>query len=117
MSMSSTQENLYAQRINAVIDHVREHLNDDLSLDTLARVAGFSPSHFYRLCKSISDTAWQCPMSHAVKTRLLCRKPLLLLVPKRNDTDECILPIHQQVEDLLRLIALMILFQLLRIDR
>lgn len=50
----NTQENLYIQRINAVIGHVREHLNDDLSLESLARVANFSPFHFHRLFKSIS---------------------------------------------------------------
>jgi AraC family transcriptional regulator len=55
MPTSSVQENLYLQRINAVIGHVREHLHDDLSLDILARVAGFSPFHFHRLFKSITE--------------------------------------------------------------
>ncbi len=55
MSTHPAQENLYLQRINAVIDHVRENLNDDLPLDTLARVAGFSPFHFHRLFKSITE--------------------------------------------------------------
>ena len=55
MSTSSIQENLYLLRINAVISHVREHLHDDLSLDTLARVAGFSPFHFHRVFKSITE--------------------------------------------------------------
>lgn len=55
MSANLTQENLYIQRINMVIDHVREHLHDDLSLDILARVAGFSPFHFHRIFKSITE--------------------------------------------------------------
>lgn len=55
MPTRSSQENLYLQRINAVIDHVRKNLNDDLSLDVLSRVAGFSPFHFHRLFKSITD--------------------------------------------------------------
>ena len=46
MPTRSAQENIYIRRINAVIDHVRDNLNDDLSLDTLARVACFSPFHF-----------------------------------------------------------------------
>src|SRR5687768_9925011 len=54
MSTRPAQENVYIQRINAVIGYVRENLNDDLSLDTLARVAGFSPFHFHRLFKSIT---------------------------------------------------------------
>ena len=48
------QKNLYVHRINAVIGHVREHLNEDLSLDGLAKVANFSPFHFHRLFKSIT---------------------------------------------------------------
>jgi AraC family transcriptional regulator len=55
MATRPAQENLYLQRINAVIDHVREHLHDDLSLDVLAQVAGFSPFHFHRLFKSITE--------------------------------------------------------------
>lgn len=55
MSTNLAQENLYIQRINLVIDHVRDHLNDDLSLDALARVAGFSPFHFHRVFKSITE--------------------------------------------------------------
>jgi AraC family transcriptional regulator len=54
MSTRPAQENLYIQRINTVIDYVRELLNDDLPLDTLARVAGFSPFHFHRLFKSVT---------------------------------------------------------------
>lgn len=55
MLMRPAQENLYIQRINAVIGYVRENLNEDLSLDALARVAGFSPFHFHRLFKSITE--------------------------------------------------------------
>ena len=54
MSTRPAQENLYTQRINTVIGHIRENLNEDLSLDALARVAGFSPFHFHRLFKSIT---------------------------------------------------------------
>lgn len=55
MATNLAQENLYVQRINAVIGYVREHLHDELSLDTLARVAGFSPFHFHRVFKSITE--------------------------------------------------------------
>lgn len=47
---------------------------------------------------------------------LLRREPLFFLLSKRNDTDECILPIHQQVEDFLGLFRLMVLSQFLGID-
>jgi AraC family transcriptional regulator len=55
------QENFYIQRINAVVSHIRENLDDDLSLDTLARVAGFSPFHFHRIFKAITtETVNEC---------------------------------------------------------
>lgn len=55
MPTRSTQENLYLQRLNAVTAYVRENLNEDLSLNTLAQVAGFSPFHFHRLFKAITE--------------------------------------------------------------
>jgi AraC family transcriptional regulator len=47
------QENIYLQRINLVLNHIRERIADDLSLDALAQVACFSPFHFHRIFKSI----------------------------------------------------------------
>lgn len=47
----SIQENHYTQRINLVINYIRQHVADDLSLHTLADVAGFSPFHFHRIFK------------------------------------------------------------------
>ncbi|MCB9134814.1 MAG: AraC family transcriptional regulator [Anaerolineales bacterium] len=55
MPTRPTQENLYLQRIHTVIAYVRENLQADLSLDTLAQVAGFSPFHFHRVFKSITE--------------------------------------------------------------
>jgi AraC family transcriptional regulator len=39
----------YADRVHRVMDHVRAHLDADLSLEALARVACFSPYHFHRI--------------------------------------------------------------------
>ena len=39
----------YVRRINRVLDYVREDLVGDLRLETLARVANFSPFHFHRI--------------------------------------------------------------------
>ncbi len=44
----------YVGRVNRVIDYVRANLTGDLRLETLARVASFSPFHFHRVFKSIS---------------------------------------------------------------
>lgn len=40
---------IYHERIGSVLDHILRHLDDDLSLDRLARIAHFSPFHFHRI--------------------------------------------------------------------
>ncbi|NDJ51807.1 MAG: AraC family transcriptional regulator [Chloroflexi bacterium] len=47
------ESNLYLQRINLVINTIRENLTDDLNLDYLAALAAFSPFHFHRIFRSI----------------------------------------------------------------
>jgi AraC family transcriptional regulator len=44
----------YARRVNRVVDHVREHLADELSLAALARLAAFSPFHFHRIFRAVT---------------------------------------------------------------
>ena len=44
----------YDKRVNRVIDHIREHLDEELPLLRLARVAAFSPFHFHRVFKAIT---------------------------------------------------------------
>src|SRR5207237_5293579 len=33
--------------------HIHDHLDEDLSLEKLARLAHFSPFHFHRICKAL----------------------------------------------------------------
>ncbi len=54
MSTAPPQENIYVQRLNLVINYIREHVTDDLPLEKLAHVAGFSPFHFHRIFKSLT---------------------------------------------------------------
>ena len=44
----------YDKRVNRVIDHIREHLAEELALAGLARVAAFSPFHFHRLFRAVT---------------------------------------------------------------
>jgi AraC family transcriptional regulator len=44
----------YEKRVNRVIDHVRDHLAEELTLASLARVAAFSPFHFHRIFRAIT---------------------------------------------------------------
>ncbi len=39
----------YTARINRVIDYIERHIDEELRLETLARVANFSPYHFHRI--------------------------------------------------------------------
>ena len=66
--------NHYIERINLVLNHIRTHLADDLSLDSLAQIAGFSPFHFHRIFKDqTGETLNQCT------TRLRLERSVALL--------------------------------------
>jgi AraC family transcriptional regulator len=43
----------YVGRINRVLDYVRGNISGDLRLESLARVANFSPYHFHRVFKAV----------------------------------------------------------------
>ena len=51
--MNDIQQNIYIQRVNHVIDYITTHLDEALSLQVLASVAGFSEFHFHRIFKAI----------------------------------------------------------------
>lgn len=55
MTSNTAQNDIYSERINAVINYVRQNLDGDLSLDALSRVGCFSKFHFHRIFKSITD--------------------------------------------------------------
>jgi AraC family transcriptional regulator len=55
------------QRVDAVLDHIDQHLSDDLCLEVLARRAAMSPFHFHRLFR-----AWMGEtLNHFVRRRRL----------------------------------------------
>ena len=49
MDLKSKQRLDYQARINRVMDHIGAHLDEDLRLEDLSRVACFSPFHFHRI--------------------------------------------------------------------
>jgi AraC family transcriptional regulator len=49
----TTTRGSYPQRLQRVVDYVALHLDQNLDLDTLARVAHFSPYHFHRLYRGV----------------------------------------------------------------
>lgn len=43
----------YRARINRVLDYIEAHIDEELNLETLARVASFSPFHFHRIFRAL----------------------------------------------------------------
>jgi AraC family transcriptional regulator len=46
--MNSVSESKYHAQLQRVLEYIDEHLNDDLSLEILSGIAGFSKYHFHR---------------------------------------------------------------------
>ena len=57
----------YYKRINLVLDHARQHLDDVLEPDGMARMACFSLSHFHRIFKGMIGETF---MEHVRRLRL-----------------------------------------------
>ncbi len=51
--MEERRRDAYALRFAAVLDHVRTHPDGDLRLESLARLAHFSPYHFHRVFTAV----------------------------------------------------------------
>lgn len=51
--MDDRRRTAYADRFARVLDHVRTHPGGDLRVESLARLAHFSPYHFHRLFKAV----------------------------------------------------------------
>lgn len=89
MQQAADPRSIYIQRINAVFDHIREHLTDDLSLEVLARVANFSPFHFHRIFTSmtgetLNDCVTRLRLERAVA--LMRAQPSLTITRAAMDT-------------------------------
>lgn len=83
MTSSTAQNDIYARRINAVINYVRQNLDGDLSLDALSRVGCFSKFHFHRIFKSITE---ETVGDMVVRLRLQRAANLLRTVPTLSIT-------------------------------
>src|SRR5262245_66203233 len=74
----------YPQRLDRVIDHIAEHLDDDLALGKLARIAGFSPFHFHRLFQAHTGETLH---DHVRRVRVERAASLMGSMPARPLTD------------------------------
>ncbi|MGE0352440.1 MAG: GyrI-like domain-containing protein [Gemmatimonadales bacterium] len=73
----------YLQRINRVIDYLREHAAADPSLDELARIAGLSRFHFHRIFTAVTGETVHAFM---VRTRLERAATLMQAMPRATVT-------------------------------
>lgn len=79
-STASTQHDCLV-RINRTIDHIGNHLEDDLSVDGLADVACFSKYHFHRTFRQVTGE----PVTHFIqRTRL--EKSIQMLIYNPSST-------------------------------
>lgn len=64
---SDAHRSTYIERVNAVIDHVEQHLDGDLRLEALTDVALFSPFHFHRI---FSNLVGETPSQFVARVRI-----------------------------------------------
>lgn len=65
---------VYQKGIRSVADYINEHFNEDLELETLAAIAGLSPSYFTRTFKKMYDCS---PSIYIAMVRISNAKVLL----------------------------------------
>lgn len=75
---------IYVERINAVVDHIEKHLDEDLAVARLAEVAHFSPYHFHRVFGALVGETVQQFVS---RVRIEKVATLLVQQPKRSITE------------------------------
>ena len=74
----------YVARINRVIDHIETNIDADLSLESLAAVANFSPFHFHRLFRAFLG---ETPKQFILRVRLEKAAAQLTANPKKSITE------------------------------
>jgi AraC family transcriptional regulator len=78
------QHHEYTARINRVIDYIVANLHGDLTLETLARVAHFSPYHFHRIFGAmVGETLHQ----FIQRLRIERAASMLVVNPKKSITE------------------------------
>jgi AraC family transcriptional regulator len=74
----------YRDRVNRVLDYIADHLDGELSLAKLSRVACFSPFHFHRIFQGVTAETLN---DHVRRVRLERAALLLRSKPEKRMTD------------------------------
>ena len=54
MNRATTKQS-YQQRLERVVRHISDHLDQDLEVNQLAEIVHFSPYHFHRIYREMMD--------------------------------------------------------------
>ena len=74
----------YRQQIEKAVNYILKNLNDDLSLETLAGIANYSPYHFQKLFKQLIG---ESPKQYIIKMRLETAAHYLIIDPYKSITE------------------------------
>lgn len=80
-------EKEYKYRINAVIDYILKNFKNDISLQTLAGVANYSPFHLQKIFKQVLG---ESPKQYTTKLRLETALHLLIIHPYKSISETAI---------------------------
>jgi AraC family transcriptional regulator len=83
-SNTMRNQNHYHERVNRVLDHISEHLDEELSLTKLAEIGCFSPFHFHRIFQAVTGETLN---SHVRRVRLERAALLMKASPRKRITD------------------------------
>ena len=81
-----TKQREYIDKFMAVCEYINLHSTEDLSLDDIASLAGFSKYHFSRLFKEFTNTSFY----KYLNTRRIAYAEKLLLDPEINITEAAV---------------------------
>ena len=81
---SKGSPNEYKIRINEVVNFILKNLTEDLSLEKLAKVAGYSPFHFQKIFKSVVG---ESPKQYVNRVRLETAAHALVIHREKSVTE------------------------------
>lgn len=79
--MEKLTEKEHKQRINTVIDYTFKNITGDVSLETLARIANYSPYHFQKVFKHVIG---ESPKQYVIKLKLESALHLVIVHPHKS---------------------------------
>lgn len=79
--MDGQTEKDHKERVNKVIDFMFKNIKDNVSLDTLSRIANYSPFHFQKIFKQVTG---KTPKQFIIKLRLEAALHLIVIHPHKS---------------------------------